>query len=48
MGYHYFWSMFLDQKVSASHIELYQLIPQRKTSSCSTRPLTNFNIKILV
>ena len=33
-GYHYFWAMFSDQKVSASHIELYQLIPERKASGC--------------
>ena len=34
MGYHYFWAMFLDQNVSASHchIELNGLIPERKTS----------------
>ena len=38
MGYHYFWAVFWNQKVSASHIELYQLIPERKTSGCSIRP----------
>ena len=29
MGHHYFWAIFRDQEVSASHIELYQLIPER-------------------
>ena len=38
MGYYYFWAMFWDQKVSASHIEFYQLIPERKTSGCSITP----------
>ena len=30
--FHYFWAMFSDQKVFASYTELYQLIPERKTS----------------
>ena len=30
MGYHYFWAMVWDQKVSASHTKLYQLIPEKK------------------
>ena len=30
MGYHYFWAMFWDQKLSSSHIELYQLIEKKK------------------
>ena len=30
IGYHYFWAMFWDQKVSASPIDLYQLIPEKK------------------
>ena len=34
MGYHYLW----DQKVSASHTELYQLISERKTSGYRIRP----------
>ena len=38
MGYHYLQAMLWDQKVSASHIELYQLIPERKTSGCRIRP----------
>ena len=38
MGYHYVWVVFWDQKESASHIELYQLIPERKTSGCKIRP----------
>ena len=46
MGYHYFWAMFWDQKVSESHVELYQLIPERKTSGCRIRPFTNFKLKI--
>ena len=36
--YHYFLAMFWDQKVSTSHIELYQLIPERKKSGCMIRP----------
>ena len=32
MGYHYFGAQSCNQKVSASNIELYQLIPERKTS----------------
>ena len=36
MGYHYFWAMFWDQKLSSSHIELYQLI-EKKTCGCSVR-----------
>ena len=32
------WAMFWGQKISASHIELYQLIPERKTSGCKIRP----------
>ena len=32
MGYHYFGAMFWDQKVSASHTELYQFTPKRKMS----------------
>ena len=38
MGYHYFSTRFPDQKASASHIELYQLIPERKTSGRRIRP----------
>ena len=38
MGYHYCWAMFWDQKVFASHIELYQLIPERRTSGYGNRP----------
>ena len=38
MGYHYFGAMFWDPKVYASHIELYQLIPERKTFGCRIRP----------
>ena len=37
MCYHYFWFMFWDQKVSASHIELYQLIPETKANGCRIR-----------
>ena len=29
-----FWAMFWNQKSSASRIELYQLITERKTSDC--------------
>ena len=29
--------MFWDQRVSASHIELYQLIPERKANGCRIR-----------
>ena len=46
MDYHYFWAMLWDQKASASHIELYQLIPERKTGGSRVRPLSNFNLKI--
>ena len=38
MSYHYFWAMFWDQKIPASHIELNQLIPEWKTSGCNIRP----------
>ena len=38
MGYHYFQAMFWNQKVSVSHIKLYQLIPERKMSGCRIRP----------
>ena len=31
--------MFWDQKASASHLELYRLIPERKTSGCKVRAL---------
>ena len=37
MGYNYFWAMLWDQKTSASHIELYQLIPERKASGCKIK-----------
>ena len=38
MGYHYFRAMFWDQKVSTSHIELYQLLPERKANGFRIRP----------
>ena len=38
MGYHYFWARSPDQKASASHIELYQLILEKKTSGCRIEP----------
>ena len=38
MGYHYFWAIFCYQKASASHTEVYKLIPERKTSGCKIRP----------
>ena len=35
----YFWAMLWDQKVSTSHIELYQLIPERnKGADCRIWP----------
>ena len=37
-GLSLFLSHVLGSKVSAKHIKLYQLIPERKTSGCRIRP----------
>ena len=41
MGYHYFWAMFWDQKVSESHVEHYQWGSEFSSYKTELRKITS-------